>query len=69
MSLNDTRTIETTISTANVKDQIGALLYALGFVKDDEDILDLRLGETKNDNVPLSYTIIKKKEVKVYRHN
>lgn len=37
----DYREIETCISIANIKDQVGALLYAAGMVHDDEDIIDI----------------------------
>jgi len=37
------RTIETSISISNAKDQIASFLYAIGLVHDDEDIVELRL--------------------------
>lgn len=41
LKVPDYREIKTTISLANIKDQVGALLYASGLVHDDEEILDI----------------------------
>lgn len=39
---SDERRIDTYISLGNVKDQVAALLYATGVVKDNEDVLDIQ---------------------------
>ena len=68
--LPDYREIETSVSVANVKDQIIALLYAAGVVHDDEDVIDVEIirdfrGETQ---VPIKIKIKKNQPVEVIEH-
>lgn len=70
----DYREIETKVSLANIKDQIGALLYATGTVHDNEEIIsiDFRLiddgGDDWDGNYPIQVKIKKQQEVEVIQH-
>lgn len=68
MNSGNTRVIETTLSKSNVDAQIAALLYAVGLVKDNEDIveLDYKVGDT---TVPMKIKIKEEREVKRISHS
>lgn len=61
----DYREIETCISIANIKDQVGALLYAAGIVYDNEDIIDIEFDFEGRSNavVPFKIKIKKHQEI------
>jgi len=59
--MNSERLIELTISRDNVVSQVAAFLAAIGVVKDYEDILDIKFGDTQQDQIPIK---IKFKEAK-----
>lgn len=69
-SLPDYREIETTISLANIKDQVAALLYASGMVHDNEEVLDIIFDFTDgyegwNGNYPIKIKLKKQQQVEV----
>jgi len=68
MNSNGIRTIETSISVDNIKDQVIAFLYAIGVVHDNEGVVDLKMGEMNNNLVPLAIQIKREGEVKLIRH-
>jgi len=70
MSSANSRTIETQISHQHIQDQLAVYLYAFGFAKDSEDITNIELGKAEPGKpVPLKYTLKKRKEVRIIRHN
>lgn len=67
--LPDYREIETSISFANLKDQVAALLYATGMIHDNEDVLDIEfdwLGMV--DSIPIKIKLKKQQTVEVINH-
>jgi hypothetical protein len=68
MNSNGIRTIETSISVDNIKDQVIAFLYAIGVVHDNEGVVDITMGEVNNNLVPLAIQIKREGEVKLIRH-
>lgn len=67
-------TRSTVISKTNLIDQVAALLYAFGFVQDDETIVDIELEwdirQGHNGEIPLTYTVRKgMKEVNIIKGN
>jgi hypothetical protein len=68
-SLPRIRNIEVGISKDNLDSQIAALLYAWGFAKDNEEILDISLGAEAEGIVPLKYTLKKRREVRITDQN
>lgn len=44
-SNGDTRQIVYPISEANIRDQVAQLLYAVGYVKDDEKVVKMTFGK------------------------
>lgn len=71
-SANRFETLETTISRDNIVSQVAALLYATGFVKDNQEITNIQFGElfgsSDTELVPLTVSIKNEKEVhgKIY---
>jgi hypothetical protein len=67
----NTRSLEATISLSNIKDQISALLYAVGLVKDSEDIVELEFkrNDLYKELVPISFKIKKRTMEGVITHN
>lgn len=72
MNSNGTRELQVKISKGNLQDKVSELLYALGYVKDSEDILSITF-DTKalkeagyKDPIPLTIKIRKEEEVGVY---
>lgn len=68
--MNSLRTVETSINIDQLKDHIGALLYTLGMVKDDETISKLEFGDLRNltkGEIPLKFTIKEDKEVELIK--
>lgn len=64
------RNLESYISDGTVKDLIAAHLYATTLVSDDEEVLELDLGEPNREGVrPIRYKIIKNKEVELIVHS
>lgn len=57
----------TEISLSQIKDQIALLMYAYGKVNDNEEIVDIEIGELKGETVPLRLKL--KKEVRVRKYN
>lgn len=66
-TLPDYREIELTLSRQNVVDQIGALLYALNIVQDNEHIVGIDFIAGDN-TVPMTVKIKRHQEVEVIRH-
>lgn len=69
--MTSTRSLELAISASNIKDQIASLLYTMGYVCDNEEILHLDIKGFKGDIVPIRVTIKKdrlKQEVTVTDH-
>jgi hypothetical protein len=62
------------ISVSNIRDQIGALLYATGKVSDDKDIVEMDLGAIiqslsgKAEVVPVHYKTKKRMEVSLIKN-
>lgn len=64
----DYREIETKVSLANIKDQVGALLYASGTVNDDEEIISITFdfdGYGDNEIIPTWIKVKRQQEVEV----
>lgn len=61
---NKARVLEVNISEANLKAQIGAFLQAMSLVKDEEDIIDLEIGQPDKDKVVPLKVYIKKEVLK-----
>ena len=51
--MNSERSIELTISRDNVVSQVAAFLAAIGVVKDNEEILDIKFGDIHKDQIPI----------------
>ena len=66
----DYREIEVPISISNIKDQVSALLYAAGYVHDDEDIIDLIFPEAgmEDTHIMIKIKIKKNRPVEVIEH-
>ena len=66
-----TRSIETYINRETAASpNIKGFLRAVGFVHDNEDIVDFKLGNLGTETiVPLTFTVKKQKEVVFIRHN
>lgn len=62
-TLTEIRTVRTNISRSNLDAQIAALLYAVGIVNDDEEILEIKIKKLSDDIVPITISISKGKEV------
>lgn len=62
------RTIELALSKSSIEDQVAALLYAIGVVKDNEEVLGIDFGTFSNGTVPLKIKIKKDQEVKLIKH-
>ena len=52
--MNSERSIELIISRDNVVSQVAAFLAAIGVVKDHEEILDIKFGDTHKELVPIT---------------
>lgn len=69
-TLPDYREIETSISHANIVDQLSALLYASGTVHDNEDIVGLEFSFYPSGGIyPVKIKIKKHQEVDLVQHN
>ena len=68
MNSKNIRDIEVNLNTKNVEDQVAALLYALGVVKDNEDVMELKLNPNK-DCYNIKLKLRKNSEVNTINHN
>lgn len=58
------------LNEATLKDMIAAYLYATTFVSDDEEVLEVQLGEVTTDGMrAICYKTIKNKEVELIVHS
>jgi hypothetical protein len=63
------RDFESFIHDGTLKDIIAAHLYATTLVADDEEVLELTVGEPDREGVrPIRYKTIKEKEVELIIH-
>lgn len=73
MNSKNTRDIKVNLNSKQIEDQIASLLYAYGLVKDNEEILELKIGPQGEgamcDCREISYKIRKNSEVKTITHN
>lgn len=68
--MRNIRTLEVYLNDNTLKDIIAAHLYATTHVSDDEEVLELTVGEPDRDGVrPIRYSIIKNKEVELIVHS
>lgn len=65
-----TRTIKLSLNRKTIEDQIAAFLYAIGVVKDNEDVAEIKMEwSDKADVIPLELKIKKEVEVKLLKLN
>ena len=68
--MNSTRTIEASISKGNLDDLIAAFLYQTSYAHDNEDVVDIQLGQENNGQHTLAFTVKKRQqEVRLIKHN
>lgn len=53
-------TISTEINRHTLEDMIASILYGVGFVKDTEDVVELTIGDTTKELVPLTFKVKKR---------
>lgn len=63
MSLNSLRTIELSMSHGNMCDKIAELLYTLGYVRDNEQVVNIEFTNLNAELVQLKVEIKKESEV------
>lgn len=64
------RELQSFIHDGTLRDLIAAHLYATTMVNDDEEVLELLLGEPDSSGVrPINFKIIKNKEVELIVHS
>lgn len=68
MSVSKSRTLELSLNRKTIEDQIAALLYALGYVKDSEDIISIDFANSYlktefQGTVPLTIKLRKRPKV------
>lgn len=70
MNSKSTRDIEVSLNRKQIEDQVASLLYAYGVVKDNEEILNIKVDLSGDkDACPVSFKIRKNSEVKTIQHN
>lgn len=68
--LNPIRDRESYIHDGTLKDLIAAHLYATTMLADDEEVLELTVGQPNADGIrPIRYKFIKNREVEVIIHS
>lgn len=67
--MNSLRSLSLAVSTSNATSQIAALLYTLGYIHNNETIVDIRIKGWDKEVIPLELTIRKdREEVQVITH-
>lgn len=68
-SLPDYREIELTLNRQQIVDQVAALLYALGIVRDDEHVSNIQFkdlfGSSTTELAPIKVCIKKQQQIEV----
>jgi len=53
-TMNSERSIQLTISRDNVVSQVAAFLVAIGVIRDNEEIVDIKFGDVSKELVPIT---------------
>ncbi len=68
--MRSVRTIQSYIHDNNFKDILASYLYSLNLVRDDEEVLELSLGNPNQEGIrPINFSIIQTREVELIVHS